>query len=146
MLLVFPTFPKVYGEPQIYSMPMMCLFLMREKNILEGFVSEAFAPVEKEILEGWQDSALRVYEVTRIERDRGIHIRDLFDNNEIFVNDIRSSRRMTKWDIGALRVIKTPGKFYLSGAACLLPVTRKADMIQFGKESFLGFMSTDLQQ
>ena len=112
------------------------------KSIIELFYIEKnpfLAPVEKEILEGWQDTALRVYEVTGIERDRGIHIRDLFDNNEIFVNDIRSSRRMTKWDIGALRVIKTLGKFYLSGAACLLPATRKADMIQFGKESFLRF-------
>jgi hypothetical protein len=112
------------------------------KSIIELFYIEKnpfLAPVEKEILEGWQDTALRVYEVTGIERDRGIHIRDLFDNNEIFVNDIRSSRRMTKWDIGALRVIKTLGKLYLSGAACLLPATRRADMIQFGKESFLGF-------
>ncbi len=46
---------------------------------------------------------------------------------------------MTKWDIGALRVIKTLGKFYLSGAACLLPATGKADMIQFAKESLLRF-------
>lgn len=46
---------------------------------------------------------------------------------------------MTKWDIGAMRVIKTLGKFYLSGAACLLPATGKDDMIRFGKESFLRF-------
>ena len=46
---------------------------------------------------------------------------------------------MTKWDIGALRVNKTLGKFYLSGAACLLPATGKDDMIRFGKESFLRF-------
>lgn len=112
------------------------------KSIIELFYIEKnpfLPPVEKEILEGWQDTALRVYEVTGIERDRGIHIRDLFDNNEIFVNDIRSSRRMTKWDIGALRVIKTLGKFYLSGAVCLLPATRRADMIRFGNDSFLRF-------
>ncbi|TAN35544.1 MAG: hypothetical protein EPN24_07015 [Candidatus Methanoperedens sp.] len=95
--------------------------------------------MEKEILKEWQNTDLRVYEVTGIERGRGIHIKDLFDNNEIFVNDIRSSRKMTKWDIGAMRVIKTLGKFYLSGAACLLPATGKADMIRFGKESFLRF-------
>ncbi len=63
----------------------------------------------KEILKGWQNTDLRVYEVTGIERGRGIHIKDIFDNNEIFVNDIRSSRKMTKWDIGAMRVIKTLG-------------------------------------
>lgn len=112
------------------------------KRLIELFYIEKnpfLAPVEKEILEGWQDTALRVYEVTGMERDRGIHIKDLFDGNEIFVNDIRSSRQMTRWDIGALRVIKTLGKFYLSGAACLLPATCRADMIRFGNESFLRF-------
>ncbi len=112
------------------------------KRIIELFYLEKhhyLGPLEKEILEGWQNTALGVYEVTGIERGRGIYIRDLFDNNEIFVNDIRSSRGMTKWDIGAMRVIKTLGKFYLSGAACLLPATGKDDMIRFGKESFLRF-------
>jgi hypothetical protein len=112
------------------------------KSIIELFYLEKnpyLAPIEKEILEGWQNTALRVYEVTGIDRDRGIHIKDLFDNNEIFVNDIRSSKKMTKWDIGAMRVIKTLDKFYLSGAACLLPATGKNDMIRFGKESFLRF-------
>lgn len=112
------------------------------KRIIELFYLEKnpyLAPMEKEILEGWQDTALRVYEVTGIERGRGIYIRDLFDDNEIFVNDIRSSMGMTKWDIGAMRVIKTLGKFYLSGAACLLPATGKDDMIRFGMENFLRF-------
>lgn len=112
------------------------------KRIIELFNLEKnpyLALMEKEILEGWQDTSLRIYEVTGIERGRGIHIRDLFNDNEIFVNDIRSSRGMTKWDIGAMRVIKTLGKFYLSGAACLLPATGKDDMIRFGTESFLRF-------
>lgn len=112
------------------------------KTIIELFYLEKhpnLAHIEKEILKGWQNTDLRVYEVTGIEMGRGIHIKDLFENNEIFVNDIRSSRRMTKWDIGALRVIKTLGKFYLSGAACLLPATRRGDMIRFGNESFLRF-------
>ncbi|MBU4138703.1 MAG: SEC-C domain-containing protein [Euryarchaeota archaeon] len=112
------------------------------KTIIELFYLEKhqnIAPMEKEILEGWQNTALRVYEVTGIERGRGIRAKDLFDNNELFVNDIRSSKKMTKWDIGAMRVIKTLGKFYLSGAVCLLPATSKDDMIRFGKESFLGF-------
>ena len=112
------------------------------KMIIDLFYLEKntyISPLEKEILEGWQDTALRVYEVTGIERGRGIYIRDLFENNEIFVNDIRSSRGMTKWDIGAMRIIKTLGKFYISGAACLLPATGKNEMIRFGKESFLRF-------
>ncbi len=112
------------------------------KTIIELFYLEKnpnLAPIEKEILNGWQNTDLRVYEVTDIERGRGIRIKDLFDNNEIFVNDISSSKKMTKWDIGAMRVIKTLGKFYLSGAICLLPATSKDDMIEFGKESFLGF-------
>ncbi len=113
-----------------------------DKSIIELFYIEKnpfLAPIEKEILEGWKDTALRIYEVTGIERGRGVHIKDIFDNNEIFVNDIRSSRKMTKWDIGAMRVIKTLGKFYLSGAGCLLPATFKDDMIRFGRESFLRF-------
>jgi hypothetical protein len=112
------------------------------KTIFELFYLEKhqnLAPLEKEILKGWQNTEIRVYEVIDIERGRGVHIKDLFENNEIFVNDIRSSKKMTKWDIGAMRVIKTMGKFYLSGATCLLPATGKDDMIRFGKESFLGF-------
>jgi hypothetical protein len=113
-----------------------------DKRLIELFHNEKnpfLTPIEKEILEGWQDTALRIYEVTGIERDRGIYIKDIFNDNELFVNDIRSSRGMTKLDIGVLRVIKMLGKFYLSGAACLLPATRRADMIRFGKESFLRF-------
>lgn len=112
------------------------------KRIIELFYLEKhpyLAPMEKEILKGWQDTALRVYEITGIERGIGIHIKDLFNDNEIFVNDIRSSRGMTIWDICAMRVIKTLGKFYLSGAACLLPATAKNEMIRFGKKSYLRF-------
>ncbi len=112
------------------------------KSIIELFYLEKLqylSPIEKEILEEWRNTVLGVYEVTGIEKDRGVYIKELFDNTEIFVNDIRSSKGMNKWDIATLRVIKTLGKVYISGAACLMPATAKVDTIKYGEREFIEF-------
>ncbi len=112
------------------------------KSIIELFYLEKLqnlSNLEIEILEERQNTVLGIYEVIGIERGRGVYIRDIFDNTEIFVNDVNSSKGMNKWDIIILRVITVGDKYYISGAACILPQSARAGIIQYAKEEFIDF-------
>jgi hypothetical protein len=112
------------------------------KSIIELFYLEKLqhlSPLDKENLEEWQNTVIGVYEVTEIKRGKGVYIKHLFDNTELFINDVNSSKGMHKWDIVILRAIKVLGKLYLSGVACLLPATARADIIRYGEKEFFEF-------
>ncbi len=112
------------------------------KSIIEMFYLEKlqnFSNLEIEILEDRQNTVLGIYEVTGIERGRGVYIKDIFDNAEKFVDDVNSSRGMNIWDIVTLREITVGGKHCLSGAACILPQSAKDGIIQYAKEEFIDF-------
>lgn len=112
------------------------------KSIIELFYLEKLQNLnnlEIGLLEERQNTVLGIYEVTGIERGRGIYIRDVFDNTEKFVNDVNTSKGMNRWDIVTLREITVSGKHCLSGTAYILPQSAKAGLIQYAKEEFIDF-------
>ena len=62
-----------------------------------------------------RDSRFGLYEIFKVERGRGIHVRDVFDGATFFVEDVTSSRESVKDDCGLLRVELREGRYVLSG-------------------------------
>jgi hypothetical protein len=74
------------------------------------------------MLESWRDSRFGLYEVQRVEAEKGIAVKDaLADGEEIFVRDISSSRTLVQWDCFIGRIDSFEGIFTLGGASTLVP-------------------------
>jgi len=115
-----------------------------KKPLIELFYLEHgpnLPDAEKIILKGWLDTVTGVYEVSGIEKGKGIYIQDIFNNNntEYFVNDISTSNAVRKWDILPLRIIPVGDKYHLSGGTCVIPQNLKRELLEFGKYEFSVF-------
>ncbi|MGC8497714.1 MAG: SEC-C metal-binding domain-containing protein [Thermoplasmata archaeon] len=96
-------------------------------------------PREKELLKAWQNTEIRVFEVTDIEPGKGENLKDIFDKTEVFVNDINSSHAMAKWDIAPMRIVQSYNRKHLTGAAYLMPYRLKKNIIKFGEKEFAAY-------
>jgi hypothetical protein len=117
-----------------------------EKTIIEVFYQENLqnlSPQEKVILEERRNSIFGTYEVTGIERGRGVYLKGLFDSTEKFVNDVNCSKGVSKWDVVTLRVITMVDKYYLSGGTYVLPPGGKDEIIRYGEDEFIEFRKTN---
>lgn len=80
---------------------------------------------ERILLECWRENHVGIYEAQEIRKGEGVVVKDLLLGEEFFVNDVSSSRRLRQWDIFAGRVLKEPDRYALSGAALLIPRSRR---------------------
>ncbi len=80
-----------------------------------------------------RDSRFGLYEIFKIEKGRGVHLRDVFDGATFFVEDITSSRESVKGDCGLMRVELLDGRYVLSGNGTLVPRELLGPMKEFVK-------------
>lgn len=88
------------------------------RTLIEHFLDEhgpRLSPKDRAVAESMRDSRFGLYEIFKVEKGRGIHVRDVFDGATFFVEDITSSRECVKDDCALLRVELRDGRYMLSG-------------------------------
>ncbi len=62
-----------------------------------------------------RDVRFGLYEMVKIEKGRGVHMRDVFDGATFFIEDITSSREQVKGTYALVRVQLLEGRYILAG-------------------------------
>ncbi len=83
------------------------LYLMRKKSQL--------SPLEKEILQGYIDHCLSIYEVQKVDLGKGVEIKDIFDGGAYYIWDGDASRNVYKWDLLYAGILKVKNLYFFSG-------------------------------
>ncbi len=83
------------------------LYLMRKKSQL--------SPLEKEILQGYVDHCLSIYEVQKVDVGKGVEIKDIFDGGVHYIWDGDASRNLYKWDLIYAGVLKVRDLYFFGG-------------------------------
>ena len=86
---------------------------------------------QRRILMEWQDTLFGVYELTGISKGEGVRLRHILTEEEYLVEDVSVSNAAALWDLVVTRVIGVDGIFHVSGAATILPQSRKRDLKDF---------------
>jgi hypothetical protein len=86
---------------------------------------------ERHILEAWRDSRYGLYEVQRVEPDKGIELKDHFTGERFFVHDVTSSRELVKWDMTLGRLDSIEGRWEFAGNGMLVPRPRLEQILEF---------------
>jgi tetratricopeptide (TPR) repeat protein len=88
------------------------------KSILEIFcddylhlVSKKIQKESKELLHSWYS----VFEVRKVEFDRGLHVEDLKTSKTYFVNEVSMTREVTIESVFAARVVRLGGRYEFVG-------------------------------
>ena len=81
----------------------------------------ALGPRERSVLEGWRDSRFGLFEVQSVEADRGVHLREVYTGDTMFVHDVTSSRELVRWDCVLTRVEKSGDRYEFSGNGLSVP-------------------------
>jgi hypothetical protein len=73
---------------------------------------------------------LRVYQVTEVVREEGLHLRDLWSDERLFVSERLATRQLHAWDLLAARVTRFEnGRRELDGGNYLFGTDLKADLV-----------------
>jgi tetratricopeptide (TPR) repeat protein len=92
---------------------------------------------EREILDGWIDPAISLYEVQESHPERAeIHLKGLFTGESFLVRDVSGSRRLVKWDLIGARVLRVGEEFRLSGVISYFPPRERASLVRFFTEKW----------
>ncbi len=83
------------------------LYLMRRKSQL--------SPLEKEILQGYVDHCLSIYEVQRVDLGKGVEVKNIFDGRLDYIWDADASRNLYKWDLLYAGILKVKDLCFFSG-------------------------------
>ncbi len=76
---------------------------------------------EREVLEAFRQARFGLWEVQRVEKDKGIELKDLFVGDRVFVHDVSSSRSMVRWDCVLSRIYQFEGRWYFGGNSFGVP-------------------------
>lgn len=116
------TQPKEIDPDEMDAMVQFLLHDFRDeasgKTLVEHYLEETRGELndeERVLLESMRDARLGVYEIERIERGRGVSMRDVFDGQEFFVEDITTSRESVKGSLALVRVQLLGGRYILAG-------------------------------
>lgn len=115
-----------------------------KKRLIETFIEEAkggFSPLEKSILESWEESYQSYYEVEEVA-DRSLRIRELFTGNVVSIEDASTSKQVKPRDIVAARTINLLGKPYFAGVVYIYPGTFKPLIIEFFEQELAIYKNT----
>jgi hypothetical protein len=73
------------------------------------------------LLERWSRSRYSLFEVQRVEPEKGIEIQDLLTGEVVFAHDVSASRQAARWDCVLLRVEEADQGMELSGFGLTVP-------------------------
>ncbi|MDR7420654.1 MAG: SEC-C metal-binding domain-containing protein [Armatimonadota bacterium] len=118
--LTLPTVEAVYEAWFVFDVPiedgrtLTDLFLEREATGL--------GPGERAYLDRMRASHMRLYEVTDVSPDEGLHFTDLWTDERVWVRERLATRQIVRWDLVAARVVQGPdGSSVIDGGLYLYP-------------------------
>jgi hypothetical protein len=85
---------------------------------------------ECEKLESWRGAQFGIWEVERVERGKGVELKNLFEDEHFFVYDVSSSRSLVRWDCVVARVHQFEGKWYFVANGIVVPRSAMAQLIE----------------
>jgi tetratricopeptide (TPR) repeat protein len=94
------------------------------RTLIEEFLSRNRSRLtmrERILLERWSASRQSLFEVQRVEPEKGIEIKDLFTGEVLFANDVSASRQAAQWDCVILRVEPAQSGMELVGVGLTVP-------------------------
>jgi hypothetical protein len=90
---------------------------------------------ERRLAESWRDLRYGLWEVERVEEDKGVELKDLLEGDTIFVHDVSSSRSMVRGDldVGRVQYFEEQWQFAGDGVALPRPLLRAVmDIVEEG--------------
>jgi hypothetical protein len=115
-----------------------------KKRLIETFIEGVkgeLSPLEKSILESWEESYQSYYEVEEVA-DKTLRLRELFTGNEVSVEDVSTSKQVKPRDIVAARAINLFGKPYFAGVVYVYPGTFKPLILEFFEQELAIYKNT----
>jgi len=95
-----------------------------KRTLVEEFLRRRGGRVtaaERDLLQSWSAVRFGVWEVQRVEEGKGVEIKNLFEDERFFVDDVSCSRSMTRWDCVMGRVYESQGRWYFMGMVHCFP-------------------------
>lgn len=109
-------------------------------TVIEEFArtqGTSIPPNEREILQGWLDPAISLFEVQESSPERAeIRIKDLFTGKEILIRDVSGSKQLVKWDLIATRVLPAGEHMRPSGSFFHFRPRERDSLIRFLNEKW----------
>jgi hypothetical protein len=94
------------------------------RTLIEEFLARnrvRLSARECDFLERWLRSRYSLFEVQRVEPEKGIEIQDLLTGEVLFAHDVSASRHSARWDCVLIRVEETDGGMGLTGFGLNIP-------------------------
>ncbi len=99
------------------------LFLGREVNKLTSG--------ERNFLEGMRGSHLRPYEILDVKTDQGFELRDLWDDQRLYVRERAATRYLVQWELIVARIAPSgDGEVVFENLPYVFPATDKDDLLK----------------
>jgi len=89
---------------------------------------------ERELLERFSTSSLRLYEVQEIRLDSGIRLLDVWSENQVDVSERMLTHQLERWDLLAARVVQEGERRVLEGGGYLYRADHKPFLTKSLKE------------
>jgi SEC-C motif len=91
-------------------------------------------PDERQFIERVRAATMRLYQIEAVERDKGIHLIELWTKARVFVHERLGSEQMVRWDLIGARVVENEaGVPMFEGGIYLYPVSEKSALLKIFK-------------
>jgi hypothetical protein len=91
-------------------------------------------PAVRESLRAWTAATVDLYEVLRVEEGKGMRLRRHETGEELFVQDVSSSRQLVRGDYLLSRVVQEGERNVFSGSGLTVPRNMVADLLDWIRE------------
>jgi len=120
--------PAAFGEMERSLFYEYFVHLYRMESSGESIVGQYLnehrldvSPEERELLQNRVASRFSLFEVQKVDRGKGLLLKDLFQDDTIYVHEVSGSRNMYKWDVIVGNIFKVGDEHQLSGNIMLVP-------------------------
>lgn len=125
----------------------MCWFVFDYRlpegmRVIELFAEEqgsTLTSLEQQLLKDWLPTAAGLYEVQEVAPGRGMLLQDIFTGEQRFIDDVNSSRQVSKWAIIMARVVPVGKLWHFGGYVSSFYPRDKADLIALAKKELRKF-------
>ncbi len=131
--------PDEFIQMRVHDWFIFNYTLSTGKTILQTFIEETanqLSDDEREILEEWKETIYGVFQVTKINENEGVNLKDIFTGKEYFVEDLRAAKPETENIILITRIMRVFDTSYFSDSVMFFPANFKERLYEFGMEQF----------
>ena len=86
------------------------------RTVLEDYAEKPeLSDRDRDFVESLRDARFGLYEVQQVEQGRGVHVKNLYTGETLFVKDVNASRSLVRWDCALMRVHGFEGVTFFRG-------------------------------